>query len=230
METAMTKMWYLKNIDVFSHLRKDELDMVNKNTEMRDIKKGEILYIQGTYDKNMYILKKGAVKITKLTPHGKTIILDIFKGGTIFGEMSLVEPQERDETAEVIEDGLICTIPLTKFNELSQIVPGLSIKITKMMGLRRFKIENKLLDLVYCGVEQRLAKTILNLLHDFGVPYDNGYKVQLKLTHQDLSDLIASTRETVTATLNKFKEDNIIDFEGKRIIVKSIAELTSLSL
>jgi CRP-like cAMP-binding protein len=229
MTTERTKLWYLKNLDMFSHLRDEEHKMIDKYSSMREVKKGEILYLQGSSDKNIYILKKGAVKITKLTPHGKELILDIIKGGTILGEMTVVEPHERDESAVVIEDGLICTMKKEDFARLLQMVPGLSIKTTKMIGLRRWKIENKLLDLLYSTVEERLAKTFLNLLDDFGIPHDGGFMIKVKLTHKDYADLIGSTRETVTATLNKLKNDNLLDFEGKYIVIKSMEKISSLA-
>lgn len=123
---ANTKLWYLKNLDIFSHLRDETHEMIVKASVMREVSKGERLYLQGSAEKNIYILKKGAVKITKLTSHGKEIILDIFKGGSIFGEMSAIDPRERDESAVVVEDGLICTMRRDRFQELLNTVPGLS--------------------------------------------------------------------------------------------------------
>ena len=98
-----------------------------------------------------------------------------------------------------------------------------------MIGLRRWKLENKLLDLLYSTVEQRLAKTFLNLLDDFGVPHDSGYLLKIKLTHHDLADLIASTRETVTTALNKLKELSLVEYEGKYLILKSMEQLREIA-
>jgi CRP-like cAMP-binding protein len=195
---------------------------------MREIKRGEILYLQGASDKNIYILKKGAVKINKLSPEGRIITLDILKGGTLFGELGAIEDSERDETAEVIADGLICIMSKNNFDEMLKIVPGLSIRLNKIIGLRRWKIENKLLDLLYNTVEERLAKTITNLLDDFGVPDGDTYILKIKLTHQDWSELIASTRETTTATLNNLKKQGVIDYEGKYIRILDKEKLESL--
>ncbi|PIU31572.1 MAG: hypothetical protein COT06_07410 [Syntrophobacteraceae bacterium CG07_land_8_20_14_0_80_61_8] len=225
---ARTKLWYLKNLDIFSHLRDKTLEMIDQVAVMREVTKGERLYLQGSADKNVYILKEGAVKITKLTSNGKEIILDIFKGGSIFGEMSAIDPRERDESAEVVEDGLICTINREHFQDLMQAVPGLSIRITKMIRFRLWKIENRLLDLVYSSVEQRLAKTIVNLLDDFGIPHGDGYLLKIRLTHNDYADLIASTRETVTATFNKLKKKGLIDFEGKQVVVRDLEKLKNI--
>lgn len=215
-----TKLWYLKNLDMFSHLRDEEMShVIEKTSAMKEIKRGDVLYLQGTSDRDIYILKKGAVKINKLSADGKVITLDILKGGTLFGELGAIDDTDRDETAEVIEDGLICIMRKQNFAELLKMVPGLAIRLNKIIGLRRRKIENKLIDLLYCTVEERLAKTLINLLDDFGVPDGDSYILKIKLTHQDLSELIASTRETTTLTLNSLKKDGLIDYEGKYIRV-----------
>jgi CRP-like cAMP-binding protein len=229
LDKMKTKLWYLKNLDMFSHLRDEEMHhVIEKTSAMKEIKKGEVLYLQGSSDKNIYILKKGAVKINKLSPEGRVITLDILKGGTLLGELGAIEESERDETAEVIEDGLICIMSKAHFDEMLKIVPGLSIRLNKIIGLRRRKIENKLLDLLYSTVEERLAKTLINLLDDFGIPEDNSYILKIKLTHQDLSELIASTRETTTATLSHMKKEGLIDYEGKYIRIVDKDRLEAL--
>jgi CRP-like cAMP-binding protein len=229
MSPERTKLWYLKNLDIFSHMRAEEYNMLDRLLSMREVKKGEVLYLQGASDNNFYILKKGAVKITKLTPQGNEIILDIFASGTVFGEIAAMEPRERNESAVVVEDGLLCTMRKEDFDNLLQMVPGLAVRVDKMIGLKRWKIENKLIDLLFRTVEQRLAKTFLNLLEDFGVPRGKGYLLKIKLTHKDYADLIASTRETVTATLNKMKNDGLIDFDGKYIAIDSIEKIADLA-
>ncbi len=85
-----TKLWYLTNLDMFSPLKDEEMhQVIEKTSSMKEIKRGETLYLQGSSDKDIYILKKGAVKIIKLSPDGKVITLDIFKGGTLFGELGV---------------------------------------------------------------------------------------------------------------------------------------------
>ena len=225
-----TKLWYLKNLDMFSHLRDEEMHhVIEKTSSMREIKRGEVLYFQGSSDKNIYILKKGAVKINKVSPEGKVITLDLLKGGTLFGELGALDERDRDETAEVIEDGLLCIMSRTHFDEMLKIVPGLSIRLNKIIGLRRRRIENRLMDLLYSTVEERLAKTLINLLDDFATPDDDTYILKIKLTHQDLSELIASTRETTTATLNKLIKEGLIMYEGKYIKILDKESLEQLS-
>jgi CRP-like cAMP-binding protein len=227
LDIMKTKLWYLKNLDMFSHMRDEHMHhVIMKTSSMKEIKRGDILYLQGTSDRNIYILKKGAVKINKLSADGKVITLDILKGGTIFGELGAIDDNDRDETAEVIEDGLICIMSRAGFDEMLKSVPGLATRLNKILGLRRRKIENKLIDLLYCSVEERLAKTLFSLLDDFGIPDGDSYILKIKLTHQDISELIASTRETTTLTLNNLKKKGLIDYEGKciRIVDKDRLE------
>jgi len=226
--SGRTKLWYLKNLDIFSHLREEEYQMLDQHASMREIKRGDILYLYGSSDKKLYMLKTGAVKITKLTPGGRELIIDIIKGGSLFGEMAAIEDRERDEAAVVVEDGLLCELSRPDFDQMQKMIPGLSIRLTKMIGFRRWKLENKLIDLLYGSVEQRLAKTIGNLLDDFAVPHVDGYLLKVKLTHQDFADLIASTRETVTGTITKLKNDGVLDVEGRYLVIRSLDRLRQL--
>jgi CRP-like cAMP-binding protein len=226
--SGRTKLWYLKNIDIFSHLREEEYRMLDQHASMREIKKGEALYLYGSSDKKLYMLKKGAVKITKLTLGGRELIIDIIKGGSMFGEMAAIDDRERDEAAVVVEDGLLCELSRPDFERMQNMVPGLALQVTTMIGIRRLKLENKLIDLLYASVEQRLARTIVNLLHDFAVPHADGYLLKIKLTHQDFADLIASTRETVTATLTKWKHDGMVDTEERYLVIPDLQRFKQL--
>jgi CRP/FNR family cyclic AMP-dependent transcriptional regulator len=229
MPAEKTKLWYIQNFDPFRHMRDEDYDLIDEHSHMREVKKGEVLYLEGSSDMNIYMLKKGAVKISKLNPQGKEIILDIFGQGAIFGEMPGVDLETRDESAVVVEDGLICTMERKYFDRALQAIPDLSTSVTKMIGLRRHKIENKLISLLYSSVRQRLARTLLTLLEEFGAPHDKGRMINVKLTHMDYADLIASTRETVTAELNKLRSEGVIDFDGKHVVVTNADRLRSIA-
>lgn len=225
--TTRSKLCYLKDVDMFSCLTNEEYRIVDKCTSIQEIRKGETIYSQGTKDNNIYILLKGVVKITKLAPPGKETILDIVKAGTVLGDVAVVGSLEKDESAEVMENGLLCIMRKADFERLVQFIPGLAIRMAKIIGpgIRRRKLEAKLLDFLYSTVEQRLAKTFLSLLEDFGLPDNKGYVINIKLSHKDYADLVASTRETVTATLSKLRKNGVIDFADKFVVIKSMDKL-----
>jgi CRP-like cAMP-binding protein len=223
------KMWHLRNMDFFNDLSNEDYDIIDRDSNMKTIKKGDYIYLEGTSDKNIYFLKSGAVKLTKIRPDGKTLTLDILNKGALFGELNDIDPSERDETAQALEDSLICTMKKDNFDALLKKVPLLSKRIYKISGFRFRKIENRLVDLLYSTVEERLAKILLKLSDDFGVS-DNGRRIiKIKLTHNDLSELIASTRETVTATIKKFKDRGLISYKGKYIALLDKSRLQTIS-
>jgi CRP/FNR family transcriptional regulator len=202
--------------------------IINNTSALKEVKRGETFYPHGSYDSNIYILKKGVVKINILSHEGRALTIAILKGGTIFGEMTDIDNIERNETAEVVEDGLMCIIKKSEFNVMLKTVPELSSRFKRIIRLRKWKIESKLFDLIHKSVKERLAKTIVNLLDDFGVPDNDSYILKLRLTHHDFSELIASTKETTTATLNNLKKEGIIDYEEKYLRILNIDKLDTI--
>ena len=225
----MTKVWYLRNIDVFPGLSDEEVRMIDGHSFIQQISRGQAIYLQGAPASHVYILKKGVVKINRLTSQGREIILDIIREGSIFGEMALADPDEMNESAEAIEDGLICAMKAEDFERLIQKMPTLSRRVTRMIGSRRHRIENKLVDLLFRTVEQRFAKTLLSLVDDFGIPHDDGFLLKIRLRHKDYAALIASTRETVTATVNNLKHKGVIGIEDKYLVIKSVDGIRAIT-
>lgn len=225
----MTKVWYLKNTGIFRGLSDEDVRTIDRHAFMQQIRRGQAIYLQGSPARTVYILKKGVVKIYRLTSQGKEIILDIIKKGSMFGVTSLAEPDEMNESAEAIEDGVICGIKAEEFERLIQMMPALSISVTRMIGSRRYRVENRLVDLLFRTVEQRFAKILLSLADDFGIPHAEGFLLKIRLTHKDLAALTASTRETVTATVNSLRSKGLIDIEDKYLVIKSLDGVRTLS-
>ena len=225
----MTKVWYLRNTGIFRGLSDEDVRMIDRHSLMQQIRRGQPIYLQGAPANNVYILKKGVVKINRLTSQGREITLDIIREGSIFGEMSLADPAEMNESAEAIEDGVICAMKKEDMERFIQKIPILSVRVSQMMGFRRYSIENKLVDLLFRTVEQRFAKTLMSLVDDFGIPHADGILLNIRLTHKDFAALIASTRETVTATVNNLKHKGVIGIEDKYLVIKSLDGIRAIT-
>lgn len=225
----MTKVWYLRNTGIFRGLSDEDVRMIERHSLMQQIRRGQPIYLQGAPASNVYILKKGVVKINRLTSQGREIILDIIREGSIFGEMALADPDEMNESAEAIEDGVICAMKTEDMERFIQKMPILSVRVSQMMGFRRYSIENKLVELLFRTVEQRFAKTLMSLVDDFGIPHADGILLNIRLTHKDYAALVASTRETVTATVNNLKHKGLIGIEDKYLVIKSLDGIRAIT-
>ena len=103
--------------------------------------------------------------------------------------------------------------------------PELGIRLSKLIGFRRRTIENRMENLVFKNIPQRLSSLLVELTDQFGEATSNGIKIDISLTHQDLANLIGAARATVTETLNDFKDRGFIETSGRSLTVKNLERL-----
>lgn len=206
-----------------------EMGMVEKMTTMRSFQKKEPIYLMGQPGKSVYILKKGVVKVSKILPDGRELVMGLLKPGEIFGELEAVNKEDRQTQAEAHNDVMICVMNREDFLRVMQSKPELGIRLTKIIGFRRRVIENKLENLVFKTLPQKLAILISDLSEQFGKKDARGILIDLSLTHQDIANLTAASRTTVTETLQSFKDQGLIDIHGKKILILKPSILKNIS-
>ena len=223
-----SKLWYLKQVKLFSDLSDAEMDQMNKMTRMVDFKKKQPIYLPGDPGDYVYLLKSGRVKISKIGDDGKELTLTILEAGEIFGELDALEETARDSVAEVLDDAYICLIRREDFRQFLKEQPQCSFKLTKLIGFRLKQIENRIEDLVFRDAPARLAHLLLNLANSFGIEGPDGRVIRPKVTHQDLANLIGTTRETVSLTLGQFRQAGLIVTKKRQITISNEKGLTQL--
>ena len=225
----MSKIWYLKQFNLLSGLSDEEISKLENLIRIIRVAKKQFLYFPEDPSDSIYLLKEGRVKISKISDDGKEITLDILEPGEIFGELAIVDEGPRQTLAEVLEDALIYAINRKDFIDFTENKPDLAFKLTKLIGLRRRDVESKIEALVFRDVPSRLAALLLQLAANHGKPDQKGMRLNLKLTHQELGNLIGSTRETTTTWLNEFRKKGLIAFDRRQIIVLDLKELKEFS-
>jgi CRP-like cAMP-binding protein len=221
----LDKVWYLKKINIFSGLSDSDMEMVSQVSFMKKYSKKETIYLPGDRGEQVYLLKSGRVKISKLSEEGKELILTMLGPGDIFGEMILIDDSPPGTIAEAMDETHICVIYRKDFEALLTRKPELSLRITKLIGLRRKELEAKIEDLIFRDVHSRLAHLLLRLAQEHGLKKERGILVDIKLTHYEIASLIGSTRETITVCLNDFKKEGLIEFDRRKILLLNEAEL-----
>jgi len=101
--------------------------------------------------------------------------------------------------------------------------------MTKILAQRRREMETKIENLVFKDVNSKLAELLLRLAAEYGVDDSRGTLVALKITHQEMANLIGSTRETVSLTLAQFKRKGLIQTEGRKVIIADREGLRALA-
>lgn len=216
----MEKTWYLKRINIFQGMSEAEMKQLDGITYMKRYDKKSLIYLPGDVSDQVYLLKEGRVKISKISEDGREITLVILEPGEIFGESSIVsDDQTRSSVAEALENAYICIISRRDFEEFINNKPELALSITKLMGFRRRQIETMLEDLVFRGVHERIALLLLRLADRHGKAVGENKLIDISLTHYDYANLIGSTRETTTACLNDFKREGLIEFQKRKVVI-----------
>ena len=218
-DTAPNKLWFLKHIRLFDGISPSEMQEMEKITRMEEVKKRQPLYLPGDPSSNVYLLKKGRVKIANTAPNGKEVTFDILEPGEVFGELDVLEDAPRSTSAETLDDAVICVIPRKDFDQYLAMHPTVMFKLTKLIGLRLKKIQSRVEDLVFREVPARLAHLLSELGKTEGVVEKQGIRLKVKLTHQEMANLIGCSRETVSTTMGQFRDDGLIQIDGRTITI-----------
>jgi len=217
--------WYLRQVDVFEGLDESQFESL---FIPRTYAKKDVIYSPDDISDKIYYVKNGKVKLSKFSPDGKEIILGIYQTGEVFGEMVIYHSGQRESYAIAIEESEIWMLRKTHLEKLIIQIPELAERLMTIIAQRRYEVEQRLEDVVFRTVDERLASLILVLAKKFGENIGKATRINLKLIHYDLANLIGSTRETTTAVLNQFKRKRLIAIQDKMIIIldeKGLEEL-----
>jgi len=225
---STNKLWYLKHIRLFEGISSSAMQAMEKITRMEEVKKRQPLYLPGDPSSSVYLLKKGRVKIANSAPSGKEVTFEILEPGEVFGELEVLEDTPRSTSAEALDDTLICVIPRKDFDQYLAMHPHVTVKLTKLIGLRLRKIQSRVEDLVFRDVPARLAHLLLELRKTDGVIDEQGIRLRAKLTHQEMANLIGCSRETVSTIMGQFRDDGLIEADGRSITILNEKGLSRL--
>lgn len=222
-----SKLWYLENFNLFKGLHIKEMMFVQKNTVMKTKDKNEYIYFPEDPSTTIYFLKKGRVKIGTYSSDGKEIIKAILQPGEIFGELGIGGGEEkRGDFAQAMEkDVTLCAMSIDKIEAMMKQNPNLNLRITKLMGLRIRRMERKFESLIFKDTRARLIDFIKDMAEQNGRKVGDEIYIKYNLTHQDIGNLTAISRQTVTTILNDLEEKNLIKLERNAMLIRDIKNL-----
>jgi CRP-like cAMP-binding protein len=222
-------LWYLKKVPILSDLHADALGRLAEKVEMKEIRRRQVIYLPGDPGGAVFFVNGGRVKISKVTRDGKELTLAYRGPGEVFGETCLIDGGPREEMAEAMENALVTEVERSEFERLLQAQALLGLRLSKILAQRRREVENKIENLVFKDVNAKLAELLLRLGTEYGVDDSRGTLVALKITHQEMANLIGSTRETVSLTLAQFKRKGLISTDGRKVILADREGLRALA-
>ncbi|SDJ60594.1 MULTISPECIES: cAMP-activated global transcriptional regulator CRP [Ferrimonas] len=173
----------------------------------------------GEESDTLYYIVKGSVAVLIKDEEGKEMILSYLNQGDFIGELGLFEEQpERTAWVRAKSPCEIAEISYKKFRQLIQVNPDILMKLSAQMANRLQNTSQKVGDLAFLDVAGRIAQTLLSLAKQpDAMTHPDG--MQIKITRQEIGQIVGCSRETVGRILKMLEEQNLIQAHGKTIVV-----------
>src|SRR4029450_12464446 len=170
-------------------------------------------------DGHLHFLLEGTVRLYTTYGEYKEATIALLAEGAVFGELSLEERSRQNAFAEAVTDARVAVVRKSVLNEVIKRHPEFALKLFSCSSQRLRQSDETIESLLDREVSARLATLLSHLGDRFGEPYDSGTVLKVRLTHQDLANMIFSTREAVSKEMSGFQRAGLIEVRNRRISV-----------
>ncbi|MDI6710937.1 MAG: Crp/Fnr family transcriptional regulator [Thermoanaerobacterales bacterium] len=218
--------------DVLSHeedalvVNEREHEMLCKTGIKVHYPKGQIIFSADEYADRVYLVEEGYVKIYRLNPDGREVTVGSIRNpGEMMGLAETLYHGTRTCFAGAITDVTLVILTKAQFLDVLTTEHRLALKVASLLGARMRAAEAMVYDLMCWQAPGRLALMLLKIGERCGVKTNEGIRIKLKLTHNEIASMIGSTRQTVTSLMNTFRDENCIAVDGREIVIKDSKKL-----
>jgi len=209
----------------FKEFLRDSLQRASLNFRTVHVGKHQHVYVCGDLADSVYFIESGQVKLLMISADGKECLLDIQTAGDTFGELCLAESGPRQETAIAMEDTKLKRLPRSSFfQHLSEnsLVEG----FVHYLAARVAEQQRVIANLITVDSEHRLGETLLSLARKLGQPDPRSTRIEHKITHEELAEMVGTTRPRITAFMLDFRARGLIEITREHFLIIKEKKLT----
>ncbi len=203
------------------------LTEISKDRKVRSIGKKESIFHEGDELRTVFFINKGKVRTFKMNNDGKELVTGLYGEGDFIGYMSVLEGGRTAESAETLEDSELALIPREEMLALMYRDRDVSIRFIKMLSKEVKEKEERLLNLAYSSVRQRVAQALIRLKDRYGD--GSARKLGVRISREDLATIVGTATESLIRSLSDMKEEGLIEMDGREIVVSDERRLLSLA-
>lgn len=182
-----------------------------------------LLYRQGYSCGHVFLISKGIVKLSYITVQGNEWTVALLRRGDIIGRLRTDSATDvMEETAQALGDVTLYRFEHHDFKALISHQPDLSWQFFEMQCVRRQQAERKLLNILAQPVESRIIEMLKELAEMFGIRCTHGYALEIRLTQQELADLVGASRPVVSTLMNDLRSRGVLDYTRELICVNDV--------
>lgn len=209
---------------IFCDLSVDEVKEIDDFKACNIYSKGQVIFNEGNRTNGVYCVNKGKIKLYQIGAEGKEQIIRFAQAGDVIGYRALLSEEPLSSSAEAIEESAVCFIPKTQILSMITQNTNFNFKLLKTLSHELGESAKIITDLAQKPVRERLAETLLMLKDTFDL--DEEKVIQVKLSREELANIVGTATESVIRLLSEFKKDNMIAVEGRNIKLINIPALT----
>ena len=211
--------------DRFKEQLRDSLQHETLNSRAVKIAKHANVYTCGDQDEMVYFIESGQIKLLLLSPDGKECLLSIHSAGDVFGELCLAGLGARQETATAMKETILKQMPCTQFfARLSR--DSLFGGFVQYLAVRVADQQQVIANLVTVDSEQRLGQTLLQLGRTMGKKDPRSIRLELKISHEELSEMVGTTRPRISMFMQRFRNLGLIETNAEHFLILKENKLT----
>ena len=218
-------IWYFENVNLTNFFCPRKLGGHMDDTAAKDYKRNEYIYLPEESSNKIYLIVSGQVKIGAYGENGKEITKAILSAGEVFGELALIDQGKRRDFALALKETCLYIVNSDYMTTLLKDHSQLNLMIMRLLGSRVLKMEQRLESMVFKDSRTRIIEFLIELVNTKGSPVGYEHVVRGFLTHQEIANLTATSRQTVTTILNQLRKDEILTFDRRRLLVRDLEKL-----
>lgn len=214
--TCIGSLWIFENLDAA------EIEALSQDALRKRSSKGQALFLQGDTTDEMFLIKGGRVKLTKVLENGNELTLDIRKAGDFVGENMFAEEGHYPVSAYCLEETLTCGFSRNQFERIVLDHPKIGLQVIKNLSERISWLSSRVGSLALTNIEQRLYRVLVNVAREHGASGPQGAIIQFPLTHEDLGFLTGAHRVSITRAIKSLKSAGKIIQQDKKMILPAM--------
>ena len=221
--------WDFKSDSVITDLPPNELAILTANMTTQVYNKGEIIFREGAYATGIFFIRDGKAKKYKEDKEGKEQIIYVANTGEIMGYHALLAEELYPDSAAALEESQIAFIPKEDFLEVLEKSKVLPQRLLKTLSHEFFVLANSIALFAQRSVRERFAMQLVLMREKYKENFTQGMAVEINMSREDLASLVGTARENILRILKDFKEEDILETRGRKIIIKDVNKLLAVA-
>jgi len=212
----------LRSIPLFGRVSEADLEELATHLIERRFPKNATVVEEGLPGDYMYVIREGRAKVTKASEDGREKIMNFLEAGSFFGDMALLGDETRSASVKTLEESTLLALSRRDFIDLLRQSPDLALSVIEELANRLRETNEQARSLSFQGVEERTR----NLFERIAREEEGGGDRLMtpSLTHQQIADMVGTSRETVTRAIKVLKSSGWLSQDGKRYVIPSDAD------